>query len=215
MRSSFFSLGCREQRKCRHVEDGRLMPARPKSEDARTDDEIVKAIISLSTADLLKLEKVAYFRSAKLRGLGLGIDPQDLVNDAIERTLDGRRKWPRSISLMTHLCGCLRSLANHCADEFAGKHVSMTPLDAEEIPADIALRSQLPTGERIHHAREFLAEILRRFDGDDEVILVAEGLAKEMSGPEIQKDLGLTEQGFETILKRLRHGLDRKQGWRL
>ncbi|MGD0039966.1 MAG: hypothetical protein ABSE84_06015, partial [Isosphaeraceae bacterium] len=77
----------------------------------------------------------------------------------------------------------------------------------------IPLRSCFPNGERVTAATEQLERIEVRFADDDEVGLVIQGLASGMTGPEIQADLDITEKQYETIMTRLRRGVDRKEGW--
>ena len=85
----------------------------------------------------------------------------------------------------------------------------------EDVALDgVDLRSSVPDGLRVAAAHEQLCTIGQRFEKDDEVGLVLEGLASGMKGPEIQDDLGITATEYETIMTRLRRGVDRKEGWR-
>jgi hypothetical protein len=69
-------------------------------------------------------------------------------------------------------------------------------------------------GERVAAANEQFVQVGRVFHDDDEVGLVIQGLADGMKGRDIQKDLGINETQYETIVTRLRRGVDRKNGWR-
>ncbi len=55
-------------------------------------------------------------------------------------------------------------------------------------------------------ARRKLDQIEKRFEGDERVLLILEGLATEMTGPEIKEALGLSQNEFETAMTRLRRG---------
>ena len=58
--------------------------------DYRSIDEAVHALEELRDIDLAKLNSLA-----KLRAIaGAQIDWRDLLHEAIERVLDGRRRWP-------------------------------------------------------------------------------------------------------------------------
>ena len=46
--------------------------------------------------------------------------------------------------------------------------------------------------------------LAKLFADDDDVTLVLEALAQEMTGPEIQDDLGISKTEYETIMKRMR-----------
>jgi DNA-directed RNA polymerase specialized sigma24 family protein len=54
----------------------------------------------------------------------------DLLNEALLRTLDGRRKWkPEKVDLDTHLKGCMRSIANGHTKEAARYATENTPVE--------------------------------------------------------------------------------------
>jgi hypothetical protein len=180
-----------------------------------TDAEVEAAIRALSDADGVRLRKVASFRARGLAGLGLGVSADDLLQEAIMRTLAGGRRWRKSVTFVKHLIKTLGSLANHLRDELkGGTVVPATAEDPEGRLDGVALKSRMPDGERVAAANEQLATISKMFDKDDEVGLVLEGLAAGMTGPEIQVDLNINETQYETIMTRLRRGVERKEGWR-
>jgi hypothetical protein len=78
----------------------------------------------------------------------------------------------------------------------------------------VTLVSQYGDPERAAAVLEQFAKIEKKFTNDPEVALVLDGLASGMKGPEIQHDLQITETQYETIMTRLRRGVDREQGWR-
>jgi hypothetical protein len=179
-----------------------------------TDLEVEGAIRALTDAEALRLRKVADYRARALIGLGLGICGDDLLQDAIARTLDGDRRWRKTVTFPKHLIETMRSLANHAPDELKGSSiVTATAEDQSGYLDGIPLRSCFPNGERVTAATEQLERIEVRFADDDEVGLVIQGLASGMTGPEIQADLDITEKQYETIMTRLRRGVDRKEGW--
>lgn len=169
-----------------------------------TDSEVEAAIRALSDTDAVRLGRFATFRARGLAGRGLGLNGDDLLQEAIKRTLDGDRHWRKTVTFVKHLIETMRSIASHAAEAEDPKR----GLDGVE------LRSQLPDGERVAAAAEQFRKIGEKFDGDDEVGLLLEGLKTGMTGPEIQRDLNLTETEFETIMIRLRRGVDRREGWR-
>lgn len=185
------------------------------SDEWATDSEIEEAIRALSDADANRLSKVGKYYAWALAGMGLGISGDDLLQEAISRTVAGCRRWKKSISFVRHLTKTMQSVANHAPDELVGlTAVTATAEDEAGCLDGIALRSPLPDAERILAVREQVEEIAKRFDDDDAVGLVLECLARGMTGPEIQADLGVSETQYETIMTRLRRGVDRKGGWR-
>ena len=188
--------------------------ATPNDEYA-TDQEVAAAVHALSVADAVRVSRVAKFRAASLAALGLGINGDDLMQEAITRTIKGDRRWRRTVSFVTHLTKTIRSIANHAADELRGGSVVQATSDDPSGRLDGAsLVGVLADGERAAAATEQLERIATKFDDDPEVTQVLERLANGLTGPEIQIDLKITQTRYETIMMRLRRGVDRKEGWR-
>ncbi len=184
-----------------------------------TDSEVEAAIRALTPPQTQRLIRFAKYKATGLAGLGVGINAEDLLQEAVLRTLWGKRKWRKeAVTIEKHLIGAIRSIANHARDEF-------NSLDGRPIAQNIdvgnsgsgstiaPLVSRLPDSERISAAHQKLEQIEQRFLGDEEVLLVIEGLSTEMNGPEIQRELSITQTQYETIMTRLRRGIDRKEGW--
>jgi hypothetical protein len=175
-----------------------------------TDAEIEAAIRALSPADALRLQRVATFRARALAGLGLGQGGDDLLQEAITRTVAGSRRWRKDVPFVKHLIETMRSIASHAREELhEARFVSTTSDAAQQSPGPICKTD----AERLSAAREKLEQISARFHDDDAVGLVLEGMADGMTGPDIQRDLKITPQHYETIVLRLRRGINRKDGW--
>ena len=76
-----------------------------------------------------------------------GMEPKDVVQDAIVKTISGQRVWkPSEISLFRHLIGVIRSDINHLADSsenvMTRREDEMSALapDSREDPETIAIR---------------------------------------------------------------------------
>jgi DNA-directed RNA polymerase specialized sigma24 family protein len=84
---------------------------------------------------LAKLKNYARFVVMSVPGVGQYAEADDLLNEAILRTLDERRKWkPEKADFDTYLKGCMRSLANRHAIEaarYAGKKTAVEPSSPE------------------------------------------------------------------------------------
>jgi CRP-like cAMP-binding protein len=187
-----------------------------KPDEHATDAEIEASLRALSDVQLVRLGRAANYRALALAGLGLGISGDDLLQEAIARTVAQRKHWRKTVvSFEKHLLEAMRNIANHAKDELAGASVvAATTEDDRGYLDGVPVRSRVSDAERAAAAHEQLGRITQRFANDDEVGLVLEGLASGMTGPEIQADLKITQTQFETIMTRLRRGVDRKEGWR-
>ena len=81
-------------------------------------ESVIAAIERLSDADMQKLKRYAGFKALQMRGAVFHSGADDLLHDAIERTLDGRRKWDEAnVEFTVHLIGCMRSIVSEFRQE--------------------------------------------------------------------------------------------------
>ena len=71
-------------------------------------DEIEKAIRSLSDADSIRLQKVARYYCHRRSHH----HPDDLLQEAFERAIDGSRNCPRHVDIVRFLAQAMRSIAS-------------------------------------------------------------------------------------------------------
>lgn len=177
--------------------------------DHRTDAEIEAAIRTMSDIDLHRLGKIADFRAQGLKGRGFGIDADDLLQEAFMRTVEGKRRWKNGVPFVKHLIETMRSIANHVPEELKGCTTTSDSTETSWKKDDTfgaALVSRIPDAERIVAAQNELTRICNLFKDDEKVGLLIEGLSTDMTGPEIQKDLGISQREYETAMTKLRRG---------
>jgi len=180
-------------------------------EKAASQDEIRTAIHSLTKAELLRLEKFARWR---IRGLGRargGRDWEDLLGEALTATLDDdHRRWNKSVSFVQHLLGAVRSISDAWKKKFdpdeAHLESEITRASSErEAPSLLSeVPSTTPDPERILTAKQEVEDIEQLFEEDSLVLDVIGGLRSEMTGPDIQKALGISQTEYETHVRRMR-----------
>lgn len=132
-------------------------------------------------------------------GLGpraAGSEWQDLLQEAVLRTLDGTRKWPRDVPFRLFLMQTMRSIA----------HSWMKSGSSE--------RSPLP--ENLSQGADFAQQVLidsqldefrMQLGSDQDAIQVLNCLSKDMKGPEIMTQLGITEHQYRAAVRRIRRNL--------
>src|SRR5581483_6562681 len=93
------------------AKDGRekpgSMPKDAPKRQYRAVEDVQAAYEALSTADLIRLDKAAIYCSA---GNWL-VPPEDLLNEALTRALEGTRRWPEGVAFTTFLSNVMKSLA--------------------------------------------------------------------------------------------------------
>lgn len=178
---------------------------------AATEEEVVAAIEGLSEPALVRLEKFARLRIAGLGRASCGRDHEDLLSEAVTRTLAGNRRWNRDVTFVQHMLGVIRSISSHWREQFDqddepwleadltsgdDSAAMATPLQRASAPGPV-IDDELVT-------KQALDQIQQMFSGDKVISDIIDGLDAELSGPEIQTVLGLTEKEYRTKMRQIR-----------
>jgi DNA-directed RNA polymerase specialized sigma24 family protein len=174
--------------------------------------EFIAALRALSPTDRLRLRK-----KAKYRALGSGMEGDDLLHEAVLRTLeeDGR-KCPTDVALPIYLDNAMRSIADGERAKYKrelpdgvgqGQDGPLaTALDPAPSPADAAL------------ARIVLAEVLdslqQSFGDDPQALAVIIGDIEEWSADDVKDMEGMDDKQYAAARKRVRRAIERKFGTR-
>ena len=175
-----------------------------------TWEECVGGLRQLSEEDYQRLETLA-----RLRATGLyAVAWRDLLHDAVERLLDGRRRWPRNVPLVVFLRETMRSIAS---DHWRRLDQSVVVAESEmtaDCEADIGAvanaMDETEQPERHVVAEETIRRIEDTFEGDGEALQVLTAMASGMSPREIQQKLGMEEVRYASTLRRIRRRLSRE-----
>jgi DNA-directed RNA polymerase specialized sigma24 family protein len=153
-----------------------------KAINALTDDDYVKLMI---IAKMFKRDRIC----------GTVMEAEDLLHDAIAKTLDGRRAWNKQVSILKHLDRVMESDAGHEAERQI-KHPS------HELPQDTL--EEMPDPAAKAEACDELQNALSSFTADKTALEVIQLKAKGLSASEIQRDLGIDKTHYETVTRRIR-----------
>lgn len=176
-----------------------MNPETPPSGDrVATPQEARDAIEGLQVADYTKLMLVAKsFAKARLRGSV--VEPEDLVQDAITKTLDGRRKWNRDVDIIKHLDRVMESDSGHEADKRVARDLRLLPEDeATELAAE------QPRPEARLMAIDELEGVLGLFGDDQPALDLLRLKGNGLDASEIQRELGIGKTQYDTVTKRIR-----------
>jgi hypothetical protein len=155
-------------------------------------------------------------RRAQLLCIGLPyLTPNDLLHEAIVQFLDGNRRCPRNVELLTSLFAVMRSVASHVRRRMKDgpiDHVvevvsDYDDYDDEDAISNTAIPITFASPEKIVQDRESIAEIEKLFEGDFEVKALLHSWAKGNLGSDARFDIGLSSNKFEAAKKRLRRML--------
>jgi len=165
--------------------------------------EVRRVLDRLSRADIVRLSLLA---RNWLQGLP-SRSPDDLVNEAMERILSGRRPWPYDLDWGAFFNGVMRSIADQWR-----KEDRRMPL-AEDVGAEFdgpAPEQDLEVADMIGRMRHALIE-------DPPAREMFEHMLVDRDRDDIKSTMGMDETAFDTVRRRLfRHlRLAFVSGWKV
>lgn len=169
-------------------------------------EEVAEALAALSRNDISRLNMMAKVRARHAPGL----DWRDLLHDAIERALDGRRKWPRNLPFLVFLREIMRSQASEYFRRLRGpvQLEADVAVDAELSPI-AAAACERPGPEREVLATQLLAAVRGEFADDTVVLAIFDGIGAGLGPEDIQSNAGISATAYASAQKRIRRGLAR------
>jgi RNA polymerase sigma-70 factor (ECF subfamily) len=188
----------------------KTIPSERPVADFGTQQDVLAELAALGDADTLRIHQIA-----KMRSFGLaGVTWEDLLQEAIARSIQGTRRWPRDVPFVAFLAQTLRSVAN---EEWRRRIREPVSLEAD-LPSgpdgEVMEMSDLETEsigtERIVMARQILTEIDSLFEGDHHALAVIRGLANGQAPEEIQAEAGITATEYSSTQRRIRRALARR-----
>jgi RNA polymerase sigma-70 factor (ECF subfamily) len=147
------------------------------------------------------------------RGLPPEVGWTDLLQEACARVLDGSRKCPQGLPLVTFLAGVMRSIrTEHCRR--ARQRAARLP----QILAELSLGDNpqneagdpAPDPERSLIAMQLLAEIYRLFAEDPRALRIIEGLFEGLEPEQIRARYDMSKTDYDSTRKRMRRTLLRE-----
>jgi DNA-directed RNA polymerase specialized sigma24 family protein len=174
--------------------------------------EVLAAIHALGPKDLSRLRSIAR-RMARFTP----IEPDDLVQDALCRTMSGDRVCPTNVGIVHFLFGVMRSIVSDAAKAH-DRHpeVQLEPLTAggQDWPSDtvgtedelIASEDKKTVTKRVTATRE---QVLGLFDDDPVAQVLAEGIMEGLEGEELRSLTELDKTAFASKRKLINRRLDK------
>lgn len=168
------------------------------SRETATAEALRAAVDRLSETDLVRLALVARV-----------LDPrrhEDLLQEAIIRTLSGERQWRDGIDLYWHLHETMRSIAW----DWGKKHdenlllESQSGRDGQEAGWLAGVESAAPNPERLAGAKLLMQRIIENCGSDPVVLGLLKGKLEGKTGSEIRAELHLSQKDFNAAAQRLR-----------
>jgi DNA-directed RNA polymerase specialized sigma24 family protein len=193
------------------------MGSRGKADRIAGPDEVRAAVSLLSEAQLFKLGELAEMFAYRLGRRAGSPGEDDLLQDAITRILDGRRKWkPGKVDLVGLIAGTLRSITSEILEqrkhqprtilecdlpqlEPNGQEITLVQMTADHRPN---IEHELMVSEQTT-ADQLLDRIEALFSYDALAGLILSEWIRGSSGTEIMGAMGLNRQEYDTAVRRI------------
>ena len=168
-----------------------------------TREEAHHAIHDLQKSDSAKLMLIARSFARKRRLNAADAEPDDLLHEAFTKTLDGRRRWSREVTIVRHLDRVMESDSGHLAErrELDAKRVREYMYETALIPEPVSLE---PSPEARVRNRDALDNVLTSFAGDEQALQLIRLKGDDLSASEIRCHLGMSKTEYDTVMKRIR-----------
>jgi DNA-directed RNA polymerase specialized sigma24 family protein len=182
----------------------------------RTHDEIADAIRALTHAQWARLRLVAE-KYAWRCPLG----PDDLLQEAFLRALEGGRKCPAHVDVVRFLAEAMRSIADGEAEKIENQ-VVLTPIAQFGDEQDGAVDPEEPrlNAENAAMCKQNVAALrnamLALFNDDSQARDLVEGIMEDFTAEELRKLTELDETAYASKRRLMRRTIDKHypKGWK-
>ena len=180
---------------------GPMTPSQPQ-DDYFSAKEAADAIVGLDRKGKATLRKLARsYWEDRMSGPDAGSDPDDLLQEAIYRTLRGSRRWRRSVTIIKHLVRTMESISWEALRAKKTQPRTWAKDTVEEIdPGDRPHESSVLD---VALARDEMAQLESRFEHDQEALDVLRCRSIELSPSETCARLSMERSRYNTVNKRI------------
>jgi hypothetical protein len=174
----------------------------------RTREEFEAAVGGFSDSDWARLDGLA-----RSFAFCTGWESDDLLQEAVVRTLQGTRNCPTSVDVIKHLADTMSSIADTERSKGRNQHphvpIVQPGLDLGE---DLASENRSPEDTLAYRAAH--AELLALFDDDPIAREMVEGILADFDTDQLKELTGLQGTAYEskrTLIRRRLHKFDAKR----
>jgi RNA polymerase sigma-70 factor (ECF subfamily) len=181
------------------------------AQPVRAREDVASAIGALTPPQLIRLRQLAdvYARAH-------GVEPEDLLQEAYIRALDGSRQCPVDVEILPFLAATMKSIA----DGELKKRQRRPPLvpvpnDGEQESPILKVPDSNPNPEKALETKQQTDRLLLLFDDDVDAQMIVYGMIDGIKGAELRALTSLDDTAFASkrrlIYRRiLRHYQEKK-----
>ena len=166
--------------------------------DFRSQVDAEKSIADLSAEEVIKLRLFA--RHTLVFGLH-ELAEDELISEALVRTLDGTRRWNKKLGIVEHLMGVMKSIAS---DQRRTKRTKVEVLSADPERSNAGESEEACVDESSSlESEQVISAILKIFSDDDHSKLVIQALIEGEKRRETLVKTGMSENEYGAARKRI------------
>lgn len=181
-----------------------------------TTTEINEAVEKLTAKDWMRLRTYASQLIFETRRSPYQ-EPHDLINEALVRALDGRRKWPLAIPFRLFVARTMESVINHDTDRMDNKPGAHTSFDLFQADGEeLAFNAFAPSAEdealaaerrRIRMEALLAADKALANEGDTLARVVLRGMLEELSQSQLARRTKAAPKDLDAAKRRVQRRL--------
>lgn len=172
------------------------------SNDFHSLAEVESAIAELENHDVLKLRLYA---GANLVFNDREFSEDDLINEAVSRTLSGNRQWNQKLTIVQHLIGSMRSIANGQRRK-KGSHAELLSEDLSYDDKQIQLESESEhciDNATVNDSQTAIKTIFATFEKDSDSTKILNALLNDEKRSETISKTSMSENRYGAARKRI------------
>lgn len=179
--------------------------------------ELRAALDALSEPDLVRLRKIA-----RIYAGGTNLEPDDLLQEAVLRALNGNRTCPKGVALLTFLANAMRSIAWAARERTKSDPVAQA---SEDVTDEASTASQVGTPGRSPEEDIIAREEQKRgqdalldlFGDDEQALQMLMGDLDDLPAEEVRTMWNMDKKTYASTRRRIRRKIERKlhDGWEL
>lgn len=177
-------------------------------------EEVLRKLDSLPAAERRKLRLI----EERWRD-GTDFGPGTLYQEALCQVILGERRCPVEVSFIAFLAQSMRSIASHRRKALS-RQVPLSRTDSSGVVVELQIAAdQLDPEQTLleKEAADVVDEVYKLLEGDDEAQLTIMAIVDGKKGRSLRDELGITQAGYDYIMKRIRRAVAKKypKGWPL
>lgn len=188
------------------------MTTEPPKPPGLTRAQLETEIAALTDADWRRAERISHGLAAGV----VGIEPEDLLQEALTKLLEGVRVWPAGVPTLVVLENVMRSIANNTRKRNTEGPIDETlevdPLEDEDrqgtFAGNIVFSSTTITPEEEVSVQQQIAAVYAALAADSDLQDLATAWAMGLRGNDAIDELGWAKDKYEAQRKRLVRRLD-------